>query len=188
VSTTKVLDNVIIIASIEYIKCVNILEKCNSCYHFVTSKVVYEEYIAKNANADIDTFNKFITIQKMDENKQYDELLDYLKNRYNNLHEGELSSFLILLLEYTLKGKDCYYITDDQTAKKVFLNLHNDKLFIKKLGTSFNKVKITGLVGLIIHMHDKGLLAEGYSKKIKNDLKSSAYYISEDLLSMLETI
>jgi predicted nucleic acid-binding protein len=124
----------------------------------------------------------------MDGNTQYDELLEYLKNRYPNLHEGELSSFLMMLLEYTLKGKDCYYITDDQTAKKIFLNLHNDKLFIKKLGTSFNKASITGLVGLLIHMHEKGLLPEDYPKKIKNGLKHSAYYISEDLLSKLEII
>lgn len=178
----------IIIACLEYIKCINIFESCNGNYHMATSDIVYNEFAQKARPQDVEVFNKFFTVHNLSQDPKYRELFEYVTNRYNKLHRGELSSFLVMVLEYLVKNKNCYYVTDDQTAKKVFTNIHNDKIFMKLLGSSIEPPKVTGLVGLVKHLREKGLLPKGYPKAIKTDLKDNGYFLSEDLLKILYTI
>ena len=178
----------IIIASLEYIKCINIFETCKGNYHVVTSDIVYGEFTKKAKKEDIDLFNKLVTVHDLSGDPKYNELLEYVTNRYPKLHKGELSSFLVMVLEYIVKGKNSYYVTDDQTAKKVFTNIQNDKIFMGLLGSSFEPPKVTGLVGLVKRLREKGLLSKDSPKAIKTDLKKNGYFLSEELLKLLDTI
>ncbi len=183
--TTKILDNTVISASIKEITCLNFIERCSQIYHIVTSFEVFHE---ANIGFDKGTTNKqFRCIRVIDlrHTEQYRSLLDYLKNRYPYLHDGEISSFLLALLEYENKNKEYYYVTDDQSMKKVVTNLKNDNLFYQNSGLMISRFFITGTIGLLRRLLDKGAISKKEIEDIIKDLRNSSFYVTKDLIDYL---
>lgn len=183
--TTKILDNTVISASIKEITCLDFIELCSKIYHIETSLEVFHE--ANRGFNRVATNKRFGCIRVIDlrDNEQYRSLLDYLKSRYPYLHDGEISSFLLALLEYEKKNKEYYYVTDDQSMKKVVTNLKNDKLFYQNSGFMFSRFFITGTIGLLRRLLDRGVISKKEIEDIIKDLRNSSFYVTTDLINYL---
>jgi predicted nucleic acid-binding protein len=101
------------------------------------------------------------------------------------LHKGELTTFLIALLDYELKGRPYYYVTDDKKMRTSIPKILKDSLFIKKLGCSVQEVKYTGTIGLIKRLKLRNLITEEDINNIADELEQSTFRISPELIEEL---
>lgn len=191
--TTKVLDNSFISACITDIKSHNLIDICDGCYQLISSPSVYEE--SKQLKGQfiddelidekiIEQYYGKIEISDMSKNPKYNELLDYLQNRYPYLHKGELSTYLIALIN-SLNGDHYYFITDDMQFRRKIPTIKNDPIFVEKLGNEVLDLNISGTVGIVRRLYEKNLLTPGNIEEIINDLKSGSFYLTDDLIEYL---
>lgn len=184
-TTTKIIDNTVVSAFINEILCIDMFEICCKEYHFSTSIEVYYESKRGFSGVDLNKIDKRIEIVSKKGDFKYEEIIAYLKNRYPYLHEGELSSFLIALLDYEMVGKKYYYITDDGEMKKRVPEILNSQQIIKLLKGEVTNFYMTGTIGLIRRICQKGYLSQGDIDKIVLDLRNSTFYMTDKLLSEL---
>jgi predicted nucleic acid-binding protein len=183
-TTSKIIDNTVVSAFIK-ILCIDMFEICCNEYHFSTSIEVYYESKRGFSKGNLNKVYKRIEIVSKKEDSKYEEMIAYLKNRYPYLHEGELSSFLIALLDYEMVGKKYFYITDDGKMKKRVPEILNSQQIIKLLKGKVTKFYMTGTIGLIRRICQKGYLSQADIDKIVLDLRNSTFYISDKLLREL---
>jgi len=187
VLTSKIVDNTFISACIYEINCVDILKISSLQYNFITSEIVQIE--TNNSDFDIELVNdayEIISSISLNHDK-YDKLKKYLINRYPGLHEGEISTFLLTLLEYALNDSRYYYITDDSLMKKTILNLNKDEIFLSILGETFDfeSFNVTGTVGFIRRLIDNQYLHEEYVENILTDLEKNGFYLDRTVKNHL---
>ncbi|MFX0205690.1 MAG: hypothetical protein ACFFDT_06850 [Candidatus Hodarchaeota archaeon] len=182
--TTKVIDNTFISACIKEINSINLLECCSKKYNLSTSSNVYEE-TKKGFNRNIvdETYANIEIIEMKDE--AYNEILLWYEDRYPYLHRGELSSFLLAVLEYLCKNKRYYYITDDNRMRKTINNLLEDSILVEKVGEKITKFNVTGTIGLIHKLKAIGLLLPNQLEGIIKDLNTSTFYITSKQIEEL---
>ena len=183
--TTKIIDNTFISAIIKEIKSVDLLSKCLVKYDLITSLEVYKETKEGFDSHTIHKFYEKIKTVKIDNKDFYFSLMEYLKKRYPYLHKGEISTFLIALLNYELKNKNYYYVTDDGGMRKAVSKILKDKMFINLLKTEIIKFNLTGTIGLIKRLYDHKILSDDELSIIIDDLRNSTFYITEDLIDFL---
>ncbi|MGC9779568.1 MAG: hypothetical protein HZR80_10035 [Candidatus Heimdallarchaeota archaeon] len=184
--TTKILDNTIITAIIKDIKCLDLLEKCCLKYKLATSNEVYIE--CKDGFSDKITSKIFNRIELITTNKNvlYNELLNYLVKRYPFLHKGELSSFLLSLLEFDFENRSYFYITDDGKMREFILKINSNKDFLMKINKESFNFKLTGTIGLVKHLKRRNLITNEEKCNIANDLeKSESFRIANEYLEYL---
>jgi hypothetical protein len=109
----KILDNTVISAFVIEIASINITDLCVKQYDLVTTSCVYDETSKAIGMKMLDDVYKNISVIKRDGEVNYDSALEYLRNRYPYLHEGELSAFLIALIDFECQRKPYYFVTDD---------------------------------------------------------------------------
>ncbi|GLI11559.1 hypothetical protein MARBORIA2_06490 [Methanobrevibacter arboriphilus] len=190
VLTSKIVDNTFISACIYEINSVDILKTSSLQYNFITSEIVQIE--TNDGDFDIDLVNDaygIISPVNLNHDK-YDELREYLLNRYPKLHDGEVSAFLLALLEYGINGLKYYYITDDAIMKKTILNLNNDEQFLSMLEESFDfeNFNVTGTIGFIRRLIDNKYLDEKHIEDILIDLENNGFYLNEKIKNHLRGI
>jgi predicted nucleic acid-binding protein len=187
--TTKILDNTTISASISEINSVNIIEKIATAHKLITSRSVFQETCNGFCEAEVDRIYSLIDIvDPIDGDKlKYHELLGYMSLRYPYLHEGELSTFIIAVLNFKKELKNYYYVTDDQKMRKVIekIKSNEDETFNRIVGLNLSDFNYTGTLGLLKRMVEKSIISNEEIKLIANDLKSSGFRISEKILSNL---
>ncbi len=184
-NTVKILDNTVISASLREIVSINLLERCSQRYDIVTSQEVYEEAKRGFTDKTLVVLKKIVMVENLKLQKDYSNLIGYLEARYPYLHTGELSSFLLALLKYELNQLAYFYITDDNRAKKVIREIHEDSLFIEQLGMQFSKINITGTIGLIQRLKEHWLIKESEIESIILDLEKSTFYINSEIIVLL---
>jgi len=184
---TKIFDNTAISAFINEIPSVGMLEVCSKHYALTTSIEVYNEALAAS---DLETIKScFSDVLVIDKNREklYSEVIAEFSDRYPYLHKGDISSFLLAYMDYAVVGKPYYYVTDDIRLRKKIPELITSKSLIsitKKKNLPFN---VTGIIGLMRHIADKGNLSESDIELIIADLERSTFYVTEDLLSYLRS-
>ncbi len=151
-------------------------------YSLATSTEVYEE--TKEAFNPNDCYKK-ISIFDMKDNKLFVVLIEYLSNRYPYLHKGELSSFLVALIEYELKNKEYYFVTDDNRMKKIVPKIFDDSIFTANLKQKPSKFNITGTIGLLKRLYYRDIITKDDIERVIEDLKNSRFYITIELLRYL---
>lgn len=184
--TTKVFDNTIISAIIKDIKCIDLLEKCCLKYKLATSNEVYIE-CKKGFSVTITSkiFNK-IELMTTSKNELYNELLNYLVKRYPFLHKGELSSFLLTLLELDFENKSYFYVTDDGKMRDFILKINSNEDFLSKINKESFNFKLTGTIGLVKHLMRRNLITNEEKCNIADDLeKSESFRITNGYLEYL---
>lgn len=184
--TTKIIDNTVISTSLKEIKCVNLIKKCSEVYAISTSSEVCEESYKGFSEAILKELYKIVVVHNLTKDERYLLLMDYLQTRYPYLHNGELSSFLLALLDYELKRKEYYYVTDDNKMKKVISKIGEDELFSKKIGSQIKNFNVAGTIGLIRKLYAHGALSKGDIERIIEDLKNSTFYITPDIIGYLK--
>ncbi len=191
--TTKVIDNSFISACITDIKSHNIFEMSSECYKLLSSSFVYEE--SKKLKGQIidgkvieeqviERYYGKIEILDMTQDQKYNELLNYLQNRYPYLHIGELSTYLIALMRFT-EGDKFYFITDDMQFRKKLPMLKSDPIFIKKLESEVKEINISGTIGIIRRLREKDKLTSADIEDIIVDLQNGSFYLTDYLLDYL---
>ncbi|HNR44658.1 MAG TPA: hypothetical protein PKH80_05780 [Methanofastidiosum sp.] len=183
--TNKILDNTVISVLIRDILSCSIIEICSQVYPLVTSKEVFHE---TSKYPDKNKVSKIYTMIKVLDNEgdtNYKKLLAYLESRYPYLHKGELSTLLVAILNYELVGRKYYYVTDDGRMRKTLPKITQDTLFLDILGKSLNKINLTGTIGLIKRLFDKGMISPEEIESIIVDLGKGDFYITPELLNHL---
>lgn len=181
--TTKIIDNTVISASLKEITSINLIAKCLERYSLATSIEVHDE-TQEAFNKNMDCYKK-ISIFDMKENQLFIVLIEYLSNRYPYLHKGELSSFLVALIEYELKNKEYFFVTDDNKMKKITSRIFQDESFTNRLSQKQVKFNITGTVGLLKRLCYRNILTKTDIEKVVEDLKDSTFYITSELIKYL---
>ena len=184
-TTSKILDNTAISAFINEIRSIEMIEICRKEYLLVTTDCVQRETSKRFSDATIIMNYKNINVFSKTGEKKYDQALDYLINRYPYLHEGELSVFLLALLDYELMGNPYFFITDDRKMREKICEIISSDAFLKIVGRSIRDYHFSGTIGLIKRLCQKGCLSDDEIKKIVSDIKNSDFRISDKLIGEL---
>ncbi len=183
--TAKIFDSTVIISSIKEIKDINLIDKCLERYSIVMSTEVYNETKEGITEQSKESYKKISALDLKD-NELFVSLIKYLSDRYPYLHKGELSSFLLALIEYEMKNKEYYFVTDDNKMKKVSSKIFDDNLFTSKLNHKPLKFNITGTVGLLKRLCQRNILTKGDIEKVMENLENSTFYITPELIKYLK--
>lgn len=184
--TIKIVDNTFISACLGEIKCIDLLNVSSSHYNFSTTPEVRNE-----TKEGFDSKIVYIAYKTIDVNllrhHQYSDLKNWLEKRYLDIDTGEISSFLLALLDYALPGENYYYITDDQKMKNVIKKLNNDEIFMEKLGSYFDMTNfnVTGTIGFIRRLMDKKIVSEIHIEPLIKDFQDNGFYIDENIKNYL---
>lgn len=187
--TIKIVDNTFISACIAEISCINLLNITSEHYAISTTSEVYQETVNGFEMNFLKEAYDIIDVFTLDHDK-YHELKEWLENRYPQIDTGEISSFLLALLNYAIKGGSYYYVTDDRKMKKIILKLNKDLIFMDKLGIEFNmeNFNVTGTVGLIIRLISKQIISKDYVEPIIIDMENNGFYMDNTTKNHLRGI
>lgn len=184
--TTKILDNTFISASIGDIKSIDLISTSSRVYNLETSEEVYKETCNGYDEKIVTQIYQSIKVKKIN-HAEYERLISSLEARFPYLHRGELSSFLLAFLEFSLDNRDYYYVTDDGLMRKKLsdvlaycasINGNDDYC-----GTDF---KLTGTIGLIKRLYEKNVLSKQDVKSIIQDIEKSTFRISPEVIHILK--
>ena len=184
-TTSKILDNTVISAFINEIRSIELIEICHSEYNLVTTDCIQRETSKGFSEEIIDNVYKNIYVFRKRGDENHDQALDYLIDRYPYLHEGELSAFLLALIDYELAGIPYYFITDDRKMREKIYEIIFSDTFLKIIGDMIYDFHFTGTIGLIKRLCQKGCLSEDDIRDIVFDLKTSSFRISDKLIGEL---
>ena len=184
-TTSKILDNTAISAFINEIRSIEMIKICRKEYILVTTDYVQRETSERFSQETIDINYKNINVFRKTGDKKYDQALDYLVNRYPYLHEGELSAFLLALLDYEMTGSPYFFITDDRKMREKISEIVSSEAFLKIIGEDIHGYHFSGTIGLIKRLCQKGCLSENDVKLIVSDIKNSTFHISDRLIGEL---
>lgn len=183
--TKKILDNTVISAFIIEIPSIEIIDICRKRYDLVTTSCVYDETSKAVEREILINSYKNISIIKKDGEKKYDAALTYLMNRYPYLHEGELSAFLVAIIDFECRRKPYYFVTDDGKMRRKAKEIISSNDFIDIIGLKIHDIKMTGTIGLIKRLHERGCLSQHVANKIASDLQNSTFRAPESLINEL---
>lgn len=187
--TSKIVDNTFISACIGEINCINLLDITSEHYDIITTNAVFEEtkngFDIKRVTEVYETISVSSKYPKL-----YFKLKKWLETRYPALHDGEISTFLLALLNFAISDSAYYYITDDKSMKNVIRNLNNDEMFFKILGRSIDmdKFKVTGTIGFTRRLIEKGVISTEYIDTLLDDMENNGFYLSKEVKDHLRGI
>lgn len=184
-ATNKILDNTVISAAVNEIKSLNLISISSKAYPLKASSEVYDEI---SRGIPEDNFEEITQhIEKIDCNVygNYRELFDYLSARYPYLHEGDISSFLLALLGHEVTGKKYYLVTDDLRLRKKIPEILELEKVRDLLKMNIEKMNVTGTIGLIKRLCEKGFVKHETMERIIKDLENSTFRITAELLKEL---
>lgn len=110
-------------------------------------------------------------------------LMDVLSRRRNVLGKGELATISASLV-LTADGVRNYVVLDEIAARKCAAIAGDMPEIIDILGKRVS-LNITGTVGLVLHLHELGLISDTEKQDIGFDLETGTFRISEELLKLL---
>jgi len=184
--TTKIFDTTVISASVNEIHCIDLLEICSTEYNLCTSKEVEIECKKGFSHRKLEhAFDRIETID-LRENLRYWKALTYLKARYPYLHNGELSSFLVALLRFAALNREYFYITDDSRMRRRISEILESEIIVELVGKGISDFHITGTIGLIKRLCEKGCIKREEIDRIISEIKDSTFYISDYILKELK--
>jgi len=115
--TIKVVDNTFISACLGEIECIDLLGVSTSHYMVSTTPEIHQETVEGFKEDLVEEAYKTIKVFEV-KHAKYLELKSWLENRYPQIDKGEISAFLLALLNFDLEDINYYFITDDRKMKK----------------------------------------------------------------------
>lgn len=183
--TTKIFDATVISANVKEIKCIDFIDRCSKKYPVVTSIEVFEEIEEGFSKIIVDNQFKKIIIYDLRYSDEYNKMFQYMEDRYPYLHKGEISSFLLSLINFKSTNERYYYVTDDQKMRKVIKKIENDWLFYNEFKIVVKAFMNTGTIGLLKKLKEKQVISCEEIEDIIQDLKNSSFYITDGLIKNL---
>ena len=182
VKRNKIVDNTFISSSLKEVVCVNLIDLLDNHYNLFTCENVFNEAKEKFFDDVKEIFSTIKVVKHKDETKA-DKIIEYCINRYPYLHIGEVSSFVLFILNYN--PENSYYVTDDKAMRKSIEKIKVDELFHKLIGFSIENYIYTGTIGLIIKLKNKKVLNGEDIENIIKNLNESSFRVSQELLEEL---
>jgi predicted nucleic acid-binding protein len=182
--TVKIFDNTVISVSINELHSINLIQLCSTRYDITTTHHVFTEAKKGFSKAVIKEMSNYISVSNS-QNQRFDEVLSWLELRFPYLHKGELSTFLMAVLDYSQTNKKYYYVTDDGRMRKTIPKILQNQAFINMCGKNKGTFNCTGTIGLIKRLYEKGSLTDNQIEEIITDLRNSTFYITPSLLNSL---
>lgn len=181
--TLKVLDTTAISAALFEVKSVDLLSRCCQRYVLLTSPTVMSELAASTRPNVWKGCERLISVERASD---YDptSLAATLAKRYLSLDEGELTAYLVALHRSVITGNQVVFVTDDGEMRRSAKKIAQNPLVTASLGSNF-VVKDTGTVGLVLRMSEKGLLTDGEKAGIADDLATSTFRCTKQILDQL---
>lgn len=176
---TKVLDNSVVTALGRDIRSVKLIPLITSGYGITLTSDVIEECRDYENGALLPLFASATTI----DDERVRSISSLLKLWRPNLGKGECSAIATSLV-LTADGRKNYLVLDDGVARRCAKDAGSLPGVIKILGKRVD-LNLTGTVGLVRHLYDKGLISEKDKQSIGYDLETSSFRISDDLLRLL---
>jgi predicted nucleic acid-binding protein len=182
--TVKIFDNTVISVSINELHSINLIQLCSTRYDITTTHHVFTEAKKGFSKAVIKEMSNYISVSNS-QNQRFNEVLSWLELRFPYLHKGELSTFLMAVLDYSQTNKKYYYVTDDGRMRKTIPKILQNQAFINMCGKNKGTFNCTGTIGLIKRLYEKGSLTDNQIEEIITDLRNSTFYITPSLLNSL---
>jgi hypothetical protein len=167
------------------ISSVNLLEICKTQYRTVASKSVYAETLLGFPREKVDEVFREMPVEDCSDNKDYSNIISYLRNRYPYLGEGELSTALLAFIKYDLKGMQSYIVTDDLRFKKRLPEILTALPLTKILGSNVPGIRVTGTIGLIRQLYRRERISPETMLSIITDLRKGTLFITDKLIDEL---
>ena len=164
-----VLDASAIIAFYSEICKPQILHELAEKGHILIAPVAVVNEISKGRKATWLTLEKAIEDKKITVEKNFSQTeLQLVRNRYPNLHDGEIQ---VLIVGTKLKKKDCEYkcIIDESPARKI---------------AKRNRIALTGTYGLLDVLKDLGIIEEQQKENFLNKLEHSKFRLKSSHVSV----
>ncbi|HKM14024.1 MAG TPA: hypothetical protein VJY42_03820 [Candidatus Methanomethylophilaceae archaeon] len=145
---------------------IGVVAECNNSKHPDNSKLL----------------NGLNVISHMGDN--FDKIVKHLLKKYKRIGRGETESIAasILLASNGIKN---YLILDEKFARNVVSKIRNDCEIKKIIGEPIPEIYLSGTIGLINHLKEKGILTKEQTSTIADDLQKSTFRINDELLSLL---
>lgn len=182
--TAKAVDTTVISASLREIQAIDLLDKTSMVYDVHTSRDVQQELETGFDPVTVERILGFVDVVDVD-HEAFEPLMDWLERRYPYLHRGELSSFLLAILHFRLRGRPCYYVTDDRAMRKKARNILIEDRFIEILGEEPPPVEMTGTVGLVGRLFKRGMVTSKELIGVIEDLQDGTFRVSNQILDHL---
>lgn len=175
----KVLDTSAVSVMSRNIMCTDLLSILEDNYEVVVTPGVIKECSAyEGSDLGISTGGA----QVLDDQRM-DGIVQTIRMRYPMLGSGECASMAASLI-LTAEGIPNYVVLDDNKARKVASTVGNLPEIEAVLGKDL-VLNITGTIGMVLHLREKGLISEKDKQDIGYELERSDFRISRELLGLL---
>ena len=175
----KVLDNSVVTALGRDIRSVNLLPILMSRYEVAMPPAVIDECRDYEYGALLPLFASATIV----DDARVQKIASVLKRWRPNLGKGECSAIAASLI-MTSEGKRNYLILDDGVARKCAREAGSLPGIVEILGKKVD-IKLAGTIGLVLHLHEKGLISDKDKQNVGYDLETSSFRVSNDLLKLL---
>lgn len=182
--TTKILDATTISVGLGDIKSLDMISRCALTYPLVTTRQVRQEIERGFAPDVVDRAFANIHLSSV-RTPEADELIGRLKSRFPFLHEGELTSFILAVVNFEREGEPYYYVTDDRAMRRCIERMLSNEVSVEALGLKMTEFNLTGTIGLIMRLFERECLTKREMIRIVEDLEASTFRISEHILKKL---
>ena len=88
----------------------------------------------------------------------------------------------------TREGIENYIVTDDRAARKIIERIGVEEDVDDIFGFPVGRINLAGTVGLVMRLHQRGLLSGEECSKIADDLENSTFRVTKGLLRRLRSL
>lgn len=183
--TIKVLDTTAVSAMLFEIGSVDVMSRCCQRYNVLTSPTVINELMRSRKGRKWTSIDSYLSTE---DPTHFDptKLVGELAKRYPELHEGELTAFLIALHRSAVRKEQVIFVTDDGAMRKKADKVAKDPIVASSLGSSFSVLR-TGTIGMVLKMAERDLLTAEEKKGIAADLENSSFRCTSEILDKLRS-
>ena len=178
---SKVLDNTVLSAFRNDIHSVDVLTVLISEYPVVITDTVMSESMAKKGGRPIPDDVGVVSSDEVE------KAAARLGTRYKKLHGGECTAIAQSVL-LTRDGVENYIVTDDHAAREIIERIGVEEDVDDIFGFPVGRINLAGTVGLVMRLHQRGLLSDEECSMIADDLEDSTFRITKGLLRRLRTL
>ncbi len=182
--TAKAVDTTVISSSLREIRSVDLLNITTRVYDVFTTRDVHRELEAGFGSTRMEPLAASIHVVDI-EHERAEDILKWLERRHPYLHRGELSSFLLAIVNFGLHGIPCYYVTDDGAMRKKARNILIEDRFIELLGEEPPPFQMTGTVGLLGRLFERGMIGPEELGNVIEELRNGTFRVSRRVLDHL---
>jgi rRNA-processing protein FCF1 len=168
------------ILGLKEIRCVDIFDLCSSRYRLAISSAVRDEILPP--------FDKLPSCVKVlaPSDFRFKPMLNHVIARYPNIGIGELSTYLVTLLELVSKGRKAFIVTDDKRFRKTLPTFRKDQELERLYGGPIPNVPYIWTLSLVKQVVKKEGIDSEILSKIAGDVRTSTFRYSEDWLRKFE--